>query len=496
MCNSNSKKIIFEPKLFTGIRIRDIFLTSFIPLGIFCAFLAFFELEQKDKLVFFIVVSLYSPFFYVIFLLFRNIWNYYSFKKQYFLYKTMIESLPTSTKETNYPIFEGIDFKKRKLFSKKFFFYLIFAIVVNLILFKFIHKKEMVIVIVLSIFYPVLFYLFIIFSRAFLLYRSCIQSLEIYRAELDLYYNKETGLTLINTLKEGCLLDVIALKDRNEQTYLVVLYFVIILFSFLIFAFLIKFWYVFFPPLFSYFFFYYWSQGNSIEVTKKQYKEIYDCVSEACKYLDIENIPKIYVHNGDGLLYMTLDKIFIRRGVIRLSLIGLRELISSGDSRQIMMIIGTQLAHIKMKHYRKWFIKDYLGLMVFPIQRAYRRKCTYTADKIGALICGDIDAAQKGLITYTVGSALSIKTNVASIYRQAKQNNQSLMSHFLNLFMDKPYLINRIVELDKLRRIVAFDAENTDKQNLLGFFPRKANSFNITVNGTAYIGDMVNVNYR
>lgn len=194
--------------------------------------------------------------------------------------------------------------------------------------------------------------------------------------------------------------------------------------------------------------FFFWTiHGNSIRVSRDQYPEIHHCLRQACDALFIKEPPAMYVLQGDGLLQAIVAKRFSQRGFVAITSELLDHLLANGDTEQLMMIIGRQLGHIAAGHTKWRIITDVIGFTMPLLHTAYWRRCHYTADRIGLIVCGDNRSAQRGLLVLIVGKTLAAKTNIDAINTQRQEMCDSLGALILEIMSSSPFMINRITEL-------------------------------------------------
>ena len=106
------------------------------------------------------------------------------------------------------------------------------------------------------------------------------------------------------------------------------------------------------------------------------------------------------------------------------------------------------MGHIAAGHFHWWFLKDVVGALTFLLHRAYKRRCHYTADRIGYLICTSIEESEKALLTLTVGRQLAPETSLASVGEQAAEYDESAWAHFHEWLSAYPAMIKRIRGLE------------------------------------------------
>lgn len=86
------------------------------------------------------------------------------------------------------------------------------------------------------------------------------------------------------------------------------------------------------------------------------------------------------------------------------------------------MIVGRQLGHIMAGHYRFWFLKDVVGVLAIGFHAAWKRRCHFTADRIGLLVTGDLLVAEQGLLILAVGDTLAAGTNIDDLQAQRDEH--------------------------------------------------------------------------
>jgi Zn-dependent protease with chaperone function len=240
----------------------------------------------------------------------------------------------------------------------------------------------------------------------------------------------------------------------------------------------------------SFVLFYWYLHGNSVRVSTTQYPEVYHAVKAACEYIDLKRVPGIYVLHGQGLLELFLMKRFSRKGILVFTSELIDNLLDAGDSRELMMIIGRQLGHIKMGHYRFWFFKDIIGAFALFVHAAWWRRCHYTADRVGFLVSGNLEAARRALIILTVGKKLAEATRLGALEEQEDELHESFFAWLSQATHTYPFIIRRVIELESFRNHVAEQPFDSSASVVVGALPAEANRFQIiNVNGQAIFGD-------
>jgi Zn-dependent protease with chaperone function len=240
----------------------------------------------------------------------------------------------------------------------------------------------------------------------------------------------------------------------------------------------------------SFVLFYWFLHGNSVRVSATQYPEVFRAVKAACDYIDLRRVPTIYIMNGQGMLELFLIKRFSRKGILVFTSELIDNLLDSNDSRELMMIIGRQLGHLKLGHFRFWFFKDAIGAFAIFIHSAWWRRCHYSADRVGFLVSGSLEASRRALYVLTVGKKLAAATRLAAIEEQEEELDDSFFAWLSEITHKYPFMIRRVVELASFREHVSERPYNPAAALELAVLPSEVNRFQIiNVTGQAIFGD-------
>lgn len=188
--------------------------------------------------------------------------------------------------------------------------------------------------------------------------------------------------------------------------------------------------------------------GHGIEVGPNQYPQIYQIVKHAAELLQVP-VPTILILQGHGVFELFVAKRFTRRGLILITSNMLDEFVKRPTSREFMMFIGRQLGHIKAGHFRLWFFKDVIGLAALFFHSAWWRRCHLTADRIGLLVAGDINAAQQALTIITVGARSAPGINIDQVVEQRTKLFESFWAWLQLGISTYPYMVDRITRLQR-----------------------------------------------
>lgn len=144
--------------------------------------------------------------------------------------------------------------------------------------------------------------------------------------------------------------------------------------------------------------------GSNLKVTKDNYPKIYEYLVEACRILDLQQVPELYITWGYDINACTIGA---ENPIIVLNS-GLMDLC---DDDEILFIIGHEVGHIKSQHMLyhlmaqviNWGIDTIPGgsLVASGLQFAlyyWSRMSEFTADRAGLMCCQDTDAMIRAFI--------------------------------------------------------------------------------------------------
>ncbi|MEO1448873.1 MAG: M48 family metallopeptidase [Bacteroidota bacterium] len=149
--------------------------------------------------------------------------------------------------------------------------------------------------------------------------------------------------------------------------------------------------------------------GNNLRVYQERIPEIHNLLLEACRVMDMWQVPELYIELEDKIRSFTVGQ---KRQIIVLSS-GAIDLLSDDE---ILFMLGRELGHIRSQHVLYGMMADQLrvitqlisdatlgigNLLSMPLQVAlmhWYRMSEFTADRAGLLVCQDPDIAARALI--------------------------------------------------------------------------------------------------
>lgn len=224
--------------------------------------------------------------------------------------------------------------------------------------------------------------------------------------------------------------------------------------------------------------------GSAVRVSKKQFPQIHEVYKEACKTLDFEKRPELYVSQNPffnaGAIGMDNPFIVLNSGLVDIM-----------DDKGIMGVLGHELGHIKSGHvlYKTLLILmirlstftlniPLSGLAIAGIIAALKewdRKSELSADRAALLAVQDPEASIQMLMKMAGGRQID-QMNLGEFIAQAEEynNSNSLMDNvykFLNTIgLSHPMPVIRTLELLNWVR-------NGDYEGILrGYYSKEASN--------------------
>lgn len=206
--------------------------------------------------------------------------------------------------------------------------------------------------------------------------------------------------------------------------------------------------------------------AERVQVTPKQCPRVYNLFKEACRTLDIKEIPEIYL----STVYVPNAMTF---GIEKYSVVLLTGLVDLLNEDELLFVIGHELSHIKCGHmmYKTLlYLLTFVGMEIFgiffkiaeiaffPIEmalRSWERKAEITCDRGGLLVVQNQEIAQRTLVKLAGYSrSMASDINMQEILKQADELKNMdeetfvrAMKIYHNMFRSHPFPIIRIKEL-------------------------------------------------
>lgn len=186
--------------------------------------------------------------------------------------------------------------------------------------------------------------------------------------------------------------------------------------------------------------------GNSLQISNKQFPEIYKQAKECAKILSLPRMPRIHVTQNPVLNAYAMGfgrsyAIVINSGVIE-----------NLPIEEIRTIIAHEMGHIKFKHTQFLSLISPLGQYFAFADLLFGfwiRKAEYTADRC-ALICSkDKETAIKTLIKVSVGPSCGKDVDIENLSLQLQDVDSNKLGNIGEMLGSHPYILKRIWEINK-----------------------------------------------
>ncbi len=184
-------------------------------------------------------------------------------------------------------------------------------------------------------------------------------------------------------------------------------------------------------------------KGNGVNISEKQFSEVYSIYTDMCNVLKLKRIPKLFVLQQGGLLNAFAIRFSGNNYIAIYS--DVFEMMNS-DIDTLKYIIGHELGHVKRMHMSKRFWTLLSSVVPF-LSSAYSRSCEYTCDNIGLAVSSS--DCRRALVLLAAGKNLYKQVDIENLILDSKSNN-TLSVKIMGCFMSHPYLPKRIENLERI----------------------------------------------
>jgi Zn-dependent protease with chaperone function len=179
-------------------------------------------------------------------------------------------------------------------------------------------------------------------------------------------------------------------------------------------------------------------KGNGVELSEKQYPDLYEQFVSCCKQLQIESRPQAYILNGNGGLNAFATKFLGTQYVVLMT-----DVVDAMDKHDdgVRFYIGHELGHLRKNHLTggvfRWPV-----LWLPLLGAAYSRARETTCDRHGLACCKSPEGAARALAALAAGALRWKDLDVVSYVKQSKHSSGFWMS-FHELTGGYPWLTKR-----------------------------------------------------
>ena len=186
-------------------------------------------------------------------------------------------------------------------------------------------------------------------------------------------------------------------------------------------------------------------RGYGIRVTEKQYPQIHEYAQQFAARLGLNKAPEVYVIQAT-LMNAFATKVIGRRYVILYSHL-VDAALESGDSDEVAMILGHEMAHHAAGHVR-WSAFLRLGSWIPFLYFYWSRRAEYTCDRAGLLLVNKLQPALQGIVKLAVGRKLAASTSLAAVREQKEQVSREIGPKIVEIFSTHPLTIKRLTAME------------------------------------------------
>lgn len=205
---------------------------------------------------------------------------------------------------------------------------------------------------------------------------------------------------------------------------------------------------------------------NGIELSSKQFGDIYRKVMELSEKMKLNEIPEAYIVESGGILNAFASRIF---GLFGKNIVVLYsdivELVERGNDEELEFIIAHELTHIKRNHIVKRIL-TFPAMWIPFLGEAYSRACEFTADKMAITYTERPDKAVRALTVLAAGKHLFTQINVEEYLIQYNRK-KGLFITLTELISTHPALPRRIFEIEAFIGTPTVPLEKKSKLSLI-----------------------------
>ena len=179
--------------------------------------------------------------------------------------------------------------------------------------------------------------------------------------------------------------------------------------------------------------------GSSVRIHEAQYPRVFAIVKRACAALDIP-MPLVFVRE-DNLVPAAMLGLGEPYSLVLSS-----HWIETFQDDELAFIIGRQLGHIAAGHTRYLSLLSVNGnenAIISLIFGAWLRRCEFTCDKVGLLVCGSVDAAVRA-ISVASFHHFGRQVNLEQFAEQGREVHDDSILRWGEWLGSEPYATKRI----------------------------------------------------
>lgn len=187
-------------------------------------------------------------------------------------------------------------------------------------------------------------------------------------------------------------------------------------------------------------------KGNGVELSAKQFPDLYAQFRQCCERLKIEKPPQAYILNGNGGLNAFATKFLGTQYVVLMS-----DVVDAMDKHVdgVRFYIGHELGHLRMKHLSGHFFR-WPVLWLPLLGAAYSRARESTCDRHGLACSTTGEGAARALAALSSGTERWQQLNVDA-YRTQTERSSGFWMSFHELIAGYPWITKRAARVLNLK---------------------------------------------
>ncbi len=193
--------------------------------------------------------------------------------------------------------------------------------------------------------------------------------------------------------------------------------------------------------------------SNGVEMTKKQFPEMYNMYEELAIKMGFSNeknsknpIPPLYLLNGNGVMNAFAAKcaIYDRYIVLHSDIVDVAYV--HGNFGALKFVLAHELAHVKCYHieFKRLLVSPIMTLLF--LSKSVTRAQEYTADRVACYY--SLENAM-GMLNFYAGKNLGKDINIEEYFRSIEKHEKSLFLKAVNFMSDHAVGFRRMKALKK-----------------------------------------------
>lgn len=186
---------------------------------------------------------------------------------------------------------------------------------------------------------------------------------------------------------------------------------------------------------------------NAVEVSERQFPEIYSIADSFASRLD-EPLPTIYVLQ-ENVWNAFAMKIAGKKLVVLLSG-AIDSLLLKGSLSQLAFVIGHELGHHYAGHLDFWrHTTVQFGSWFVWVRLWYNRRCELTCDRYGLACANSLTECQRAVCNMAVGAQLASEVDIDQAIAQWQRHRSEFFVKYRTLYSTHPHTLWRLKELQE-----------------------------------------------